>query len=434
MTTPSTSVDQHFTPDVLARQMVQLITVVSGALGAPLTIADFAAGEGNLLIAAARRWPDAKFVATDLDRRVVVRLRRERSDWAVGRCDFLRDASRARCAALSPLKNTTDVILLNPPFTCRGGTRHTVVLDGGYVQCGTAAAFLLNALPFLAPAGQILAVLPASFLTSHRDEAARAYLGRLGRLELVARCGRNTFDFCFPHTVVIRFTKVATNHSGIKISNSAVLSERDELDVAHGFAATTAFSSHRRGHTRLPQARMGLQLRVRLVRGVVQVHTLSLASGPPRRFVHTTELRAGSIRPRLSPTPGRARVVSGPSILLPRVGEPHVDKIVLYQGRQELVLSDCVFGLQCSGRREAEVLRALMCAHWAALASAYGGTGAKYLTVAALQQFLHMHGVHVTSEAPSTGAHSRSHAMRMTRSSKLTHSAARSATLGVAHG
>jgi hypothetical protein len=432
MTTLSTNVDQYFTPDDLARRVVQLVTVDSRASRAPPIIADFAAGEGNLLIAAARRWPDAKFVATDLDPRVVAHLRRERRDWTVGRCDFLRGTSRARCAALSPLKNTTDLILLNPPFTCRGGTHHTVALDGEQVQCGTAAAFLLNALPFLALNGQILAVLPASFLTSHRDEAARTYLGRFGRLELVARCGRNTFDLCFPHTVVIRFTKSTANHLAKNTLNSSMRRGRDGLGITYSSAATTAFGSPMKVHTRSLQAQTDLNLHVRLVRGVVQVHTLSRASGPPRRFVHTTELKAGNIRPRLSPTPKRARAVSGPSVLLPRVGEPRVDKIVLYQGRQDLILSDCVFGLQCSGRREAEVLHALMCTHWVELASAYGGTGAKYITVAALQRFLNMHGVHVTIEAPVT--HRGSHVMSMTRSPKPTRLAAPSATLGVAHG
>ena len=75
--------DIHYTPSALATSLVQATSEVR-----PKLVADLAAGNGNLLLAAEQVWPNARFVATDIDPRAVRRLGRLRPSWTVGRCDL----------------------------------------------------------------------------------------------------------------------------------------------------------------------------------------------------------------------------------------------------------------------------------------------------------------------------------------------------------
>ncbi|WP_372338348.1 methyltransferase [Corallococcus llansteffanensis] len=365
--------------------MVNLLSGKNYRTRASPIIADFAAGEGSLLDAAASRWPSAKFVATDLDIRVIARLRRSRASWNIGKCDFLSATSRARSRVLAPFRDAIDFILLNPPFTCRGGTRHVVAIDSNQIRCGTAAAFLLHAVSFLAPTGQLIAVLPASFLTSKRDESSRQYLASHGCMEVVGHYGRNTFSNCFPRTVLVRFSK---NKLSSRDSNQSPM-------PASGRSDLPSSGKPMRLDSKVLPISLRRPVNVQIVRGVTQTHTLGKTDGVARRFVHTTELRHDRIRARVTAVPGRARTIIGPSILLPRVGSPSRTKIANYQGKQPLVLSDCVFGLQCSERADAATVYSIIHKHWEELAQLYGGTGARYLTTAALEGFLRKRGIQV---------------------------------------
>ena len=81
--------DQYFTPDYVAEQLV-----------APFrrrkiqSVADFAAGDGELLRAAEAKWPNASIFATDLDPKCASKLKRDHDNWNIGICDFLNERSR----------------------------------------------------------------------------------------------------------------------------------------------------------------------------------------------------------------------------------------------------------------------------------------------------------------------------------------------------
>src|SRR5216684_560593 len=130
--------DRFYTPLALAAELVGAVENPE-----PGVVVDFAAGDGSLLLAATTKWPNAKIVGTDIHRPTVRRLANTYERWTVFRTDFLR-ARQTRIAARSGF-GEFDVVLLNPPFSCRGGSCWTVDLNGNTVSCSRALAFVLRA-------------------------------------------------------------------------------------------------------------------------------------------------------------------------------------------------------------------------------------------------------------------------------------------------
>jgi len=125
-------IDCIYTPSALAREMVDAAGV---CLNGGHLIADFAVGSGELLIAACERWPLASIVATDIDRVETQLLKKQNSGWQIGRCDFLNPKSKNASPILRKLVDRINLILLNPPFSCRGGKRVVAMASGTSVKC-----------------------------------------------------------------------------------------------------------------------------------------------------------------------------------------------------------------------------------------------------------------------------------------------------------
>ena len=60
-------------------------------------------------------------VGTDIDCRAVRKLRKVSESWRTGVCDFMNPRSRQSSPVLRSLNGRTNLVLLNPPFSCRGG-------------------------------------------------------------------------------------------------------------------------------------------------------------------------------------------------------------------------------------------------------------------------------------------------------------------------
>ena len=120
-------IDAFYTPSHLAELMVSHVQYHE-----PKVIADFAAGDGELLLTAHRRWPHASIIATDLDKRSIRIIRHRNPVWSVGCCDFLNERSRIRCSPLRDMIGTVSLVLLNPPFSYRGAMVAAFVPTGLY--------------------------------------------------------------------------------------------------------------------------------------------------------------------------------------------------------------------------------------------------------------------------------------------------------------
>jgi predicted RNA methylase len=350
--------DQFFTPAEIANRLI-----ASFRSGNESCIADFAAGEGELLRAAQTRWPDSRILATDIDPTIVRRLRANEPSWNVGRCDFLKARSRKASQLLQGAVGRISLALLNPPFSCRGNQRYAAVLDGSEVLCSLAMAFLVNAVPYVCNTGRIGAILPASCICNEKDAAAWNVLKTRFSVRVVKSFGLRTFAGCAARTSIVVLNR----------SCKGTMPERSPR--------------HNRGKT----------ITVRIVRGAVPMHAaVNGMAGSEWPLVHTTDLLDSRVTTVKTYVRELHRYVVGPAVLLPRVGEPKREKCVLYLRNRRLVLSDCVFAVTCRARNDAEALHARLVNSWKIVSEAYAGTCARYMTINRLRDLLGEIGCRVT--------------------------------------
>jgi len=353
--------DFFCTPSSIAHTLAVSATIPRSR---SIRIADFAAGDGSLLRAASQHWRNGHFTATDADDRHVRRLRLSYPSWSVGRCDFLNARSVRLCRATRAAFGRVDLVLLNPPFSCRGNRTHVSEYASVEVRSSLALAFVIRSIPFLRTGGQLVAVLPASSLVSHKDRAAWTSIGRDYRVSVVQSNALHAFRGCVLRTDIVHLVPRTTVHQ-----------------VSSSLAKQSA--CHCQSHPRAPTGEgEGLDI----VRGSIDMHSWpSLESSPGLALVHTTELRGRLVtasRRRIRTTRSQLR---GPAVLLPRVGEPSRGKVSLLLSRDTVHLSSCVYGLPCKSQRRAASIRSNLLRAWDLLEGHYVGSCARYLTVNSLR-------------------------------------------------
>lgn len=352
MLTSDVLMDAHYTPSILAAKMVR-----SARTQNPRVIADFAVGEGSLLTAAQARWPDAKLLGIDIDRRVVRALRRAEPGWNVGVCDFLNPRSVQRSAVLQELREEVDLVLLNPPFSCRGGSRVFSKLDGKGVACSPAAAFVLGAIELTGGVAEIIAILPAGTLHNEKDAQAWGAIDRRYTIERLREYGKETFDGCSPTTSVVRLKKRGRRSKG------AAQPERAVHEAP--------------------------RLQVEVVRGCTPMYAATHRPAPGERaLLHSTDIRDGLAKTNGWVTAARHRTAAAPAVVLPRVGQLTEGKIGLLKAGSPVALSDCVIALQCESDQAATLVQERLVNAMDSVSAAYVGTGAPFITVGRLRHLL----------------------------------------------
>lgn len=351
------TVDCIYSPPELAAKMIAKVK----PKGAVSYIADFAAGNGELLKAACIRWPDSRIVATDINKSSVALLRRTKSAWQVGLCDFLNPKSREHSSILPDIKGKVSVALLNPPFSCRGNTRITVDFNGIEIKCSLALAFVLNSITFLAPDGQLVAVLPAGCLNSQRDILAWEAIRKVCRIEAVGENGDRTFSGWSPKTVIVRLTILPVGHK----------TRRKDTSINGS-----------------PNARRR-NIAVTIYRGKISMHTLNGYKARKRvPLIHSTEMEKTGLNLSRRYVSIKLKSISGPAVLVQRVGRPDVNKILPYLTKQPIALSDCVIGIKCKTVDDAQVIKSALVKNWEKLEQKYTGTCARYITLDSLCELL----------------------------------------------
>lgn len=349
--------DIHYTPPAVARALVHSARDLH-----PRLIADLAAGNGDLLLQAERLWPTASFVATDIDSRAIRRLTRLRPSWAIGRCDLRNPRSRSSSPVLTRIPQAACLLLLNPPFTCRGGTRFPVTTPDGPMYASTAMSFLLLATAYLAPHGHIVSLLPLNCLHSSKDAHARNYLYSKYRLTVLDTYAMGTFPRSAASTVLARLSPPAP--------------------------ATT----HPIPPTSPPRPQP--LLHVSIIRGSCPLHRPK-PDKPAPPLVHYTDLRNGAVILNGRCGFGAFRCVTAPALLLPRVGQITPGKIAVLQSPHSVMLSDCLIALKTTSPHHTPLLRARLVQNFSKLRNQYIGTGAPFITLTRLKTVLQALGVEV---------------------------------------
>ena len=337
-------IDAYYTPDHLANAMIRLVT------SQPKTVADFAAGNGALLSAATKRWPQAKIVASDCCDVAIRRLRSRKKDWRITKVDFISELSRARSKILTDATEKIDLVLLNPPFSCRGASKFESEFHGNKCVSSLALTFVVVAARYLSENGEIVAMLPESVLESQKDRDTLNLLKEKFVVRVGTRAKRGEFEDCHAKCVAVRFSK-RKKRRAVNVRNKRVTPSIDVI----------------------------------LVRGSVPLH---LDTGSERTLVHSTDLIDHRVILNGHVACANRPSVIGPCVLIHRVGMPKLEKIAIYKRRKRVVLSDCVIGIQCDSLEGALWLHAKMCETSKQFLELYKGTCAPYITLEKLERYL----------------------------------------------
>jgi hypothetical protein len=353
------SIDAYYTPGPVAATLAAVLTNGQRSVG---RTADFAVGPGVLLDELAKVDPGGEWHGTDVDNRVVRKLRLKRPAWQVGKCNFLDEGAHRRCAITKPGK-PFDTIALNPPYSYRGGEVTQIKLDGSWIRCSPAASFIGLASRYTHHDSWMAALIPKGSLTAERDAEFWRAMRRAWRFSVVEELPRGWVTGTHAAAVILH------------LERRRIEVEEQETDDDGGECPS---------------------LRVRLVRGCTPMHKVKRARAGSL-MLHTTSLTRGGPAPFRARAP-KGRSIAAPAVLLPRVGQPVDWKVQKYESQMPSTLSDCVIGLQCETPLEAERVYSLIANNWRALKGAWGGSCAPYVTMKRLRLALAGVGIEVMED------------------------------------
>jgi hypothetical protein len=343
--------DRYYTPPVLASELVAV-----GVCTAPTArvVADTACGAGNLLLAAEDQLAGSTCIGIDNDRNAIRRLRSRNPKWLLSVANVL-DARfpNVRAVTLAP---ACDLLALNPPFSMSAKSV-PASFYGSQTRSSVAMAHVLRSLEIFEPAGGAVAIVPESLLFSEIDAKARALVACRYDACVLRGLRNSTFRGARVNALLVQWTPRTEVENISDIASSPLVS----LDPIVTRGGLPLFESRNYRH------------------GLPLVHTTNLA-----RIARTGEFD-DCVRVR-----GITRgVVTGTLLFLPRVGVPLREHIRIVRVDSPVQLSDCVFALAFSSMRRAVRFRRRMLADWAGLVDRYRGTGARYISVARMNEWVH---------------------------------------------
>lgn len=342
-------IDSYYTPRALANDLISHCR-----LDAPLRVADFAVGGGSLLSAAHKVWPTADLFGVDLDERAIDLTRDALPQAWLFNTDFLASCEGS---LLGDLVGNLDLIVLNPPFSCRGSSYETTAFEGEDVRSSKAMAFLLASCQYLSSIGEILAIVPRSCLFSQKDHTARSAISKYHRLEDLGCCQSPGFSQASVSVHLVRITK----------------SDAEEM---------LPFSDRKVSQLR-PERTYGIVI----MRGSHPVALGRNISNAPS-LIHTTDLFNGEISISRRRAVKTKKQISGQVLMMPRVARPNRKKIAVGNFIHPVVPSDCILSMKTIPAGYEADLQIQLLRFWSTLTDAYSGTCASYLTLNALKEFL----------------------------------------------
>lgn len=342
--------DCYYTPERVAQRILQQACLQR----APEVCADSTCGSGRLLQAANDVFGYVQCIGIDRDRHAIAKLRRSNPNWILAVGDLLK--ARLGKSFVSIIPDNVDLLILNPPFSLGNRKSVEISYEGHQLRGSVAMAHLLRSFELFSPREGAIAIVPESLLYSETDAGAREALGARYSLHKIADLQSSTFRGARAHATAIQ---IAPNRL-----------RESKKDDARGY---------------------GYVIYTRLVRGGLQVHAMNESKfGTP--FVHSVDIRRlldqqdiSSLRRTSSSMKGR---VEGWTVLIPRVGMPEKELVRPVEISQTVQLSDCVIALQCTSKATAAKLATRIKESWEDFRGIYRGTGARYVTVSRLKEWL----------------------------------------------
>jgi tRNA1(Val) A37 N6-methylase TrmN6 len=342
-------VDSFYTPDYLAELLVNYASIAIVD-----SVADFCVGEGELLKAASKKWPNAELFGTDISIEIIKKLNHEHPNWTIEYCDLISEESREQCDVLN---NRFDIILLNPPFTCKGATISTVNFEDNIFKMSTAMSFLIASIPYLRENGSIYAILPQSVAYSEKDAKIWQYLSEYYGLQILEERHNKDFHKCTPNTILISLTT-----KGEKKATCTQKRDKPQPNLVH------------------PS---------RILRGQISMYQKEnyISEEGIIPLVHTTNMKNNAISGIEYHLLSETSIVHGPALLLPRVGNYGINKIVIIDEKKKCSISDCVIAFEFHNLKGCRELFDYISKNWDSFLEIYKGTGAKYTTLKRIRDF-----------------------------------------------
>ena len=357
----SQSRDSYYTPSDTARDLLQGLK----ATGA-LRVVDPAAGHGSLLQAVRARLPESLTYGIDADRLAVRQLALSSSVDMASCANFLEPNSLAASRVGRELREIgPDFVVMNPPFSYRGQGGVRVLFDNEIHRLSPAAVFVAKALSLWNPPLGLRAVMPMGVMRSERHAAFWSSLAKNYTLLEMGELPSSTFKGARVRSLVIEFLP--------RVSASPAAPDRIKVP------------------TPSDEGQLLRCVCVDVIRGRVSRHQVP-HEGAERPYLHTSELRSDDPVRATTRTAAARLASAGRMILLPRVGNPSSFRPVSVEG--PIVLSDCLLAVRPLFENGESDLLARMSSNWADLARMFSGTGAPYLTVGRLSDFLSDLGYH----------------------------------------
>jgi tRNA1(Val) A37 N6-methylase TrmN6 len=344
--------DSFYTPKILADKLVGYIKKKSFT-----TAVDFCVGDGELIRSAKSRWPEIECFGFDISQQAINQTRLNHPDWYLSQLDFLDNIAREESEILQ-VRPKYDLILLNPPFSCKGGTMHNIVFEGRNFSVSTAMKFLIIALQYVSRDGVMYAILPTSTAYSQKDKALWLLLEKKYNLSILEEPQYQYFKECAPNVILVSLNDFSQISKYKNVSRIPL--EFNDLKVLRG------------------------KLSMNLI-------------GPNKGkyfLVHSTNLKNNSLVNLSLKQTNIISVVTGPAILIPRVGKPNISKICIIKPQETYVISDCIIAIKTSKIKDTELLYRYIIDNWPLVEDMYKGTGAKYITIEKLNQFLNLDTLH----------------------------------------
>lgn len=333
--------DSFYTPQPLADKLTSYISEANIK-----TAIDFCIGDGDLLKSVQHRFHGIKCFGTDISEEAIKKNKCEHPKWTLGVCDF-RDEESVK--ALTFLKGKRfDLIMFNPPFTCKGSIVEKIHFEGKDYKVSTAMMFVMKAIKFLSPSGGMYAILPISCVYSQKDKEAWNYLQENYNACILEESKRYYFHSkCSPNIVLVYIG----NH----------YREQNILHKSNPF--------------------YGLPI-TDVVRGSLRMQNLEYSkSRKALKLIHTTNLQEGNLTNLKRVLPHNHLTVDGYGVVIPRVCNPNPQKIVILDGNCTYVLSDCVIVLKTATLENAKHVKSQILNNWKSFVEIYKGTGAQYTTI-----------------------------------------------------
>ena len=340
--------DAYYTPDGLATRLLNFV------VGEPRTAIDFCVGDGGLLKATEQKFEDIACFGIDISEEVIEGLAIRQPSWRLGQCDFKDTEALTKIPFLQGA--TFDLIVLNPPFTCRGSSIEKVMIGEDEYHVSTAMSFLVGALPFLSETGAIYAILPVGCVYSQKDRKCWEYLKREYNACVLSEVQKAYFNKkCTPNIVLVYLGRNPYPREIEHIAQAEVQTTVELQSISRGRLGVYEMKRVKVGKKRLP-------------------------------YIHTTNMRKGELEDVGYTKEGIKESVKGNGVLIPRVCNPNKEKIVVYDGR-EAILSDCVVLLHTRTKKEAVQLKRQIVRNWDEFKKIYVGTGARYVTMERLRAY-----------------------------------------------